>query len=743
MRVDRSRLRPRLFAAFGLVAALFALLGLGACGDASSERATPGDPLVGDASEAPRGEREPRPSVDDVVLVTVDTLRHDALGFSAPGTPRVETWRTPTPHLDRLAETGRVFDFALAHGTVTLPSHANLLTGRYPFEHGVRDNAGFVLGDEIPTLATILSDAGFATGAVVSAFVLDSRFGLDRGFDTYDDRVEKTRGLRQFQVSERPASEAVERALAWWREQEGERRFLWLHLYDPHAPYQPPEPFADDYTDTPYRGEIAAVDAFLGGLFAEIETGEPLVILTADHGEALGDHGEATHGLFVYQPTLQVPLVIRGPGIESGRDDRMARHVDILPTVLDALGFDPAEIAGENDLPGRSLLRPAPDPGGAPPTSYFEALTAHFDRGWAPLRGLVRERTERAGRMKYIDLPLPELYDLDADPAEAENLVAGDPASETRRALRELRDRLPPRSAWPPTRDVVTAEEAARLRSLGYLVDQAPARERYGPEDDPKRLRDLDAAIHRFSDQFAGDRLDEAITTARSLVGRRPSMPLGHTLLAQALLEAGRRDEALGAMLAAHEANHASPALRRQLALTLAEVGRADAAVPIVEPLAEGGDAEALSILGQVLAESGRSAEAETALRRALEALPDDAATRERLAVVALEGGKPAEALDHARRAVDLDPTLATAWNTYGVALHLRGRPLEALDAWRRAIEIDPDLFDTLYNLGFEAARAGRTDLARRALEDFVERAPRDRYAEDIPRARDLLRRLE
>ncbi|MEM8931177.1 MAG: sulfatase-like hydrolase/transferase [Acidobacteriota bacterium] len=670
----------------------------------------------------------------DVVLITIDTLRHDALGFAAD-TPGADIWRTPTPNLDRLAEQGRVFDFAVAHNTVTLPSHASILTGLYPYQHGVRDNAGFVLGDDIPTLATLLDAAGFATGAVVSAFVLDSRYGLDNGFDLYDDQVTMSRGLRQFQVSERPADDAVDRALAWWREHPDDRRFLWLHLYDPHAPYEPPAPFDEPYAEQPYRGEIAAVDAFLGGLLETVDAGgdEPLVILTADHGESLGDHDEITHGLFAYQATLQVPLVLRGPGIEPGRDDRLARHVDLLPTVLDMLGIPRPE-----ELTGRSLatsVSTSADDG--PTTSYFEALTANLDRGWAPLRGLIADRTSERGRAKVIDLPLPELYDLDADPTESTNV-----ASSQRRVLRELLDALPTESAWPPSREMVSSEEAARLHSLGYIVDSAAARDRYGPEDDPKQLVDLDAAIHEFSVEFASGRLDRAIGLARKLVERRPTMPLGHTLLAQAQLEAGDTASALVTMLAAHRAGHASPTLRRQLALTLAESGRADEAIQVVEPLAAGGDPEAVSILGQVYSEAGRGDDADRTLRQALDLLPDDAPTRERAAVAALRGRRPGEALEHARLAVEIDPSLATAWNTYGVALTLRGRPAEGLEAWQRAVELDPDLFDTLYNLGVQAAAEGRPDLARRALQDFVARAPRDRYAADLPRARELLRRL-
>lgn len=692
-----------------------------------------GDPAGGkvDGQGADSGGAASGPA-RDLVLITIDTLRFDALGFHRRG-QEPETgaspWTTPTPALEALAASGRIFDFAHAHNPLTLPSHASILTGLYPYQHGVRENAGFVLSDEIPTLATHLRDAGFATAAFVSAYVLDARFGLARGFETYGDRIARNTGKRRFQVSERRGDAAVAEALEWWRSvDDSRRRFLWLHVFDPHAPYAPPEPFASDHAEKPYRGEVAAVDHFLSSLLAEVGS-DPLVLLTADHGESLGEHGELTHGLFAYGSTLRVPLVVSGPGVEPGRDDRLARHVDILPTALDALGLDGAEPGGSHGLPGDSLLKPVPGDGET--TSYFEALSAHLNRGWAPLRGLVR------GRLKVIDLPIPELYDLEADPGETTNL-----ASSRRRELAALRALLPEESEWPPKRGSLSSEEAARLRSLGYLADSAPTARRYGPDDDPKRLVELDARIQRFSELYALGRLEPAVAVARELVELRPEMPVGHTQLAEALLELGRTDEALEAMTTAYRKGWASAPLIRQLGLTLAEVGRASEALTVLDPPARSGDAEARSIRGLALSELGRLEEAESELRAVLEELPEDASTLERLSVVALRRERPKEAEEWARRAVASDANRAPAWNSLGVALMLLDRPSEALDAWQRCLEVDPSQFDTLFNLGMQAARLGRTELARQALGDFLVRAPRDRYADDLPKVRAALQSL-
>lgn len=412
-----------------LAGLLVALAAAGAC-DSGREAAAPPPPAA-------------RP---DVVLITVDTLRWDAVGFA--GNSRV---RTPT--LDRLAVAGRVFTDAHAHNVVTLPSHVNILTGLYPFQHGVRDNAGFVLGEEVPTLATLLSAAGYATGAFVAAYPLDRRYGLARGFDLYDDRFRRGTDPAAFVIAERRGDEVVANALGWWRSAAGRPRFLWLHLYDPHAAYEPPEPFASEYRDHPYLGEVAATDAFLTPLLApHLDGAEPpaLVLFTSDHGEALGAHGELTHGLFAYEPTLKVPLVLWGPGVEPGRDGRAARHVDIVPTVLEALALAPP-----GRLPGHSLLGPP----GAGVETYFEALTTALHRGWAPLFGVIRDG------VKVVDLPEPELYRLVEDPEERENRYGAEAAL----ALRQL-ERHEEAIALLATGRERTGGDESVVRALGLAL---------------------------------------------------------------------------------------------------------------------------------------------------------------------------------------------------------------------------------------------------------------------------------
>lgn len=700
---------------FALVV-MIAVVG-GACGRNEGAKDPEG---TGRPVPASAGTAEPAglAAVDDILLITVDTLRADVLGF-AGGT------LVSTPNLDKMAAGGRVFPTAHAHNVVTLPSHANILTGLHPYEHGIRDNSGFRLPEAIPTLATRLSAEGFATAAVVGAFPLDARFGLQRGFDLYDDQVPEGSHSTDFDYPERRGDEVVSRGLAWWRANAGRRRFLWLHLFDPHAPYDPPEPHAARYAQEPYLGEVAAVDDFLGPILDEVggaTSSRAVVIFTADHGESLGEHGELTHGLFAYEATLRVPLVVWAHGLPAGRDTRSARHIDIVPTALAALGLDPAE-----ELPGRSLL----DSAGASSESYFEALSATLDRGWAPLRGVLREGT------KFISLPLPELYSLDTDPDESLNLV-----DRERQLARTLADELPAESVWPPERGAVTSEEREALRSLGYLAGSARSRESYGVEDDPKNLVALDHKMQNALGLYREGSFEEAARLAREVIDARPDMSVGYYHLGQILLEAGELAPAIEVLGEAYTRGVASDELIRQLALSLAQVGRAGEGVELLRPLAASGEPDLLNALGVVLSEAGMQDEARSTLNRVFETDPRNPPARENLALVALRLEDWAEAERQARQALALNDRLGMAWNYLGAALYNVGRPREALEAWESALSWEPDLYDVYYNIAMVASEVGNRDQARRALERFVANAPPERYAADIEQARQMLRQM-
>src|SRR5689334_13252002 len=384
---------PRCLCGFALAAALFC-----ACG-----RAVRVPPL---AAGALRG--------FNILLVTIDTLRADHVGAYG-------STLGATPTLDRFAAEGLRFEVAHAHVPMTLPSHTTIMTGLYPIANGVHDNGSFRYDGAKPTLAGELKRAGYRTAAFVGAFVLDARFGLNAGFDLYDDRVQGSSA--NLEIVQRPADAVLAPAAEWILNPQSAQSainqqsaisnhqwFVWVHLYDPHEPYTPPEPYASRYAQDPYSGEIAYADASLGAFLDRLKGAgaldRTLVVVASDHGESLGEHGERTHGLFAYDSTLRVPLVAwAGAAIRPHAISNVTRLVDVAPTILDLVGAPPLP-----SVPGRSL-RPvaSADASGDDPPSYFESLNANLTRGWAPLKGIV------SGRLKVIDLPLPELYDVEAD----------------------------------------------------------------------------------------------------------------------------------------------------------------------------------------------------------------------------------------------------------------------------------------------------------------------------------------
>jgi choline-sulfatase len=406
--------------------------------------ATAGITGCGGAPKAPAVASTIKPK--RIVLVTIDTWRADALGASNSG-------KVVTPVLDAFAKGGWYFPEAWSSATLTATSHATILTGLQPYHHGVRDNHGFRLSPAIPTLASLLRDKGYATAAFVSAHPLARIIGLDRGFTVYDDHCAPG-DLLSVTPRWRPGSETVEAARAWLRTAP-ERFFLWVHLYEPHDPYMPPEPYRTTYKTAPYFGEVAYADALVGRLKDALGAAgqeDALWVISGDHGEALDDHGEATHSLFVYDATARVPLIVWAPGlIPAGRRD-FARLVDVTPTVLVLAGVpQPTGLDGTSLVPGVS---PAPAP------AYVETMYPFLDFGVAPVRAMSD------GIYKVIDVPQREVYDLRADPAESRNLADQTPSPQVE-ALRAALTALPGAPERPSQK--IGEDEAKALRSLGYI----------------------------------------------------------------------------------------------------------------------------------------------------------------------------------------------------------------------------------------------------------------------------------
>lgn len=623
---------------------------------------------------------------ESLLLVTLDTVRADRLG--PYGYAAAET-----PWLDRLARDGVRFEQASAPVPLTLPSHASLLSGLLPPHHGLRNNGAGVFPGGTSTLATLLSGDGYRTGAFVGAFVLDRRFGLGRGFEVYDDEIPRDPTAGVVLEAERPGREVVDRALAWLGQDSSRPFFLWVHLYDAHAPYAPPSPWRERHPGRPYDGEISSVDEQVGRLLQELEkrglAGRTAVAVVADHGEGLGEHGELTHGLLLYEPTLGVPFLLRSPGLPAGTVLRTpVSLVDLAPTLAGLLGKTLTPPSGRA-LDGRDLsaaLRKGEEP--APADVYAETrYPALF--GWSPLSSLRRRE------IKYIAAPRPELYDLERDPGEATNLAAA--AGEADR-LRGFAGRLAEieAGAVETPRGAVDAETRARLASLGYAAGAPPPRPRAvsgpGSSPDPKTMVDLFQRYERAHNRMRSGEAAEALAELEALVAADPANPVFRNDLAQAYRERGALDRAL-------------PLYRR---------AAEDA----------GDNADAWYDLASALQEAGRPGEAREALERALHLDPGRAEAHNTLALALLAEGRPEEALRELELAAALDPRDATALNNQGNVLRGLGRLDEAERAYRRAAEVAPRYAEPLNGLGTLEVDRDRPAAALPFFDQALELAP-------------------
>ncbi len=640
---------------------------------------------------------ESRPNV---LIITIDTLRADHLGCYGSKT-------VGTPAADGLAARGALFTRAFAHTPSTLPSHANIFLGLTPNAHGVHDNSGFIVREDFLALAEWLKALGYATGAFVGAFPLDSRFGLDQGFDVYDDKY-GTQGPKDLVFVERKADAVVDKAVEWLEGRAGPW-FLWVHLFDPHQPYAPPEPYLTRYAGRPYEGEVAYADAAVGRLLAYLkERGledRTAVVYTADHGESLGEHGESTHGYFAYNATLRVPLILALPGGKPARVGTNVAHIDIFPTVCALLGKkEPPGLQGRSLLPLIRGRRMDPKP------IYFEALTAYYNRGWAPLRGYI------LGSDKFMESPIPELYDLEKDLAELENLAPKSDLAKHRGAFAALveREASPLAEAAGQAMDRATAE---KLRSLGYLATpQKPAKREFTARDDLKTLLPFHAKWLNATSAYSAGRRGEGIALLKQIITERRDFDLAYTYLANFYQEEGRQADAEAVLREALAHNPASFRIMTALAVVMIDNARYDEAIDLLNRslAAIDFDPETWNNLGVAYWNKGRFDEALSAYGRALDLDKNYAIVfnnRGSLFLSRFARDKRPDDLDGAasdfRRAVDLDPKYGSAWNGLGVALRHFGDADGAIRAWTTAVELNPDLGFALYNLGLGLLNKG------------------------------------
>ncbi|RPJ69186.1 MAG: hypothetical protein EHM24_19300, partial [Acidobacteria bacterium] len=585
-----------------------------------------------------QGDEPPAAGPLNVLLITLDTTRADRLGSYGHAPAR-------TRHLDRLAAEGVRFQRAISPAPITLPAHASLFTGLYPFAHGVRNNGNFYLPDRFQTLATALQARGYHTGAFVSAFVLDRRYGLARGFDTYDDRQEAP-GSQIVTLEAERRGDRTALVLHEWLDEHARRQpnqpfFAWLHLFDPHEPYRPPPPFKEAFAGAPYDGEIAFDDAIVASVRERLErlalADRTLVVVAGDHGESLGDHGEETHSMFVYESALHVPLILWRPGLLPGGTvvEPPVRLIDVAPTILELLGAPPLEAAQGRSLVPLILGRDK----AAPPAVYAETLLPQFYMNWAPLRAIRDER------WKFIDAPRPELYDLQADPGETRNLL-GEHGSVARAMAREL-ERLTGGSTGANSSGTMDAETLEKLASLGYVGAGAePARGADGSRADPKDFIGVFNQLRRANSAVRERRFDEALPVLERVLREDPRNAFAHLVLGSARMGMGDHPRAIAQFRRYLELVPTSAYAHHWLSICYIRLGdqanalrEAEAALAIDPRFSD-----ARVMKGGILAARGQHPAALKELRLAVETDPEKPLLRLDLARVLAEAGQLEEA---------------------------------------------------------------------------------------------------
>ena len=681
---------------------------------------------------------QPQPaSTSPVLLITVDTLRADRLGCYGAR-------RLRTPAMDALAADGVRFENALAQVPITLPSHAVILTGTYPMYNGVRDFTSPGLPPNVGLLAEAFQRQGYVTAAFVSAFVLDSTWGLRRGFQSYDDHFDP----RQFETRnpgniERRADATIDRLLAWLGPRAANPAaprpfFVWLHLYDPHSDYNPPEPYRSKYAGHLYDGEVAYVDSQLARLFSYLRTSEiydrALIILLSDHGESLGEHGEDEHGFFVYNSTLRVPLIVklpRGQGSTGRVIQPPVGTIDVAPTLLELLRLrDPLSRQFQGTslaslLLGKSTSSDRP--------VYAETYYPHDSFGWSPLRALSTRR------FHYIEAPRPEIYDVTTDPDEKRNLYEQRHAeSEALRSqLRDFQRRYKATSdrvEGPP----LAPETLEKLKSLGYLAYSAPAAAAAatGALPDPKDRLKTFRSILRATDLASGGRLDESNALLKTVAIEEPRLYLVPFMLAENAARARRWAEAEQQFLACLKLSPTFQQAVMGLARAYIAQGKSEQAQPWLELAVHENPHSFLAYhgLGLVARHERQNEEARRYFLKAIEEKPNYAPSHQELGIALVEMQHYAEALGPLTRASELGPESAVLANYLGIAYANTGRMGEAVKSYQRALAMKSDYAAARLNLAFAYLKLDDRASAAREFHTLCQQSPplcqqyRDRF---------------
>ena len=664
--------------------------------------------LVGRASAG-------RPSV---LLVSIDTLRADhvgSYGYAAAATPVI----------DALAARGLRFEQAETVTPLTLPAHTSLMSGTFPAFHGVRDNGSFYVGDEVTTLAEVLKAHGYRTGGFVGAYVLDHRWGIAQGFDHYYDdfdlsRFEMAAGL---DAAQRPGREVVDHALAWLAAEGAQPFFAWVHLYDPHSPYVPPEPYRSRFPATlvgAYDGEIAATDAQVGRLIDYLTSSGRLantvIVVVGDHGESLGEHGEQQHGFFVYDASVHIPLIVAGPRVPTRVVPDQVRIVDVMPSILDLVNVEaPPAVQGVSLMPlghgqRKDLL------------GFSETWYPRYHYGWSELNAV------RDGRYKFIAAPRRELYDTKADPGELHDVAASNPrvADALERALADMTAKLAV-AATPQKPRPVEPEVEERLRSLGYVaatVSRATLADRR--RGDPKDKIGLYNLLKRAAQDSVNGQFDDGIAKVREVLAADPEVIEAHTMLGNMNVKAHRLPEAIAVYQKALAIDPEHEGAAWSLALAYLDAGKVDEARAGFERVRQLNprDARPLYQLAALSVRGGDFAGAAATLEDGLKLEGDRSAFLVKLGEARLELKQLDAAQAALLEAIKLKPNQSMAHYDLGLIDEARGQWQDAVAAYGAEIALSPKLYQPHFNMAKLLSRAGRNAEAVTHFRAAVDRNP-------------------
>jgi arylsulfatase A-like enzyme/uncharacterized protein HemY len=654
----------------------------------------------------------------NVIVITLDTTRADRL-------PCYGRQDLATPTLDAFAARGVRFEKCFAQTPLTLPSHTTLMTGTLPLFHGIRDNGGFFVPQKLKTMAELFKDKGYETSAFIAAYVLDSKWGLNQGFDTYFDKFDLSKFKRiSLGTVQRPANEILDQALPWLEEHKAKKFFAWLHLYDPHSPYEPPPPYDKLYADRPYLGEIAFADSQIGRLWSWLESNglleKTFIVFAGDHGESLGEHEEQSHGFFVYQSAIHVPLIIVTPfpklqGVVSSEVTTLS---DVLPTVCDMAGLPvPAEVQGKSLLPAFFGRRRKENP-----LAYSETYYPRFHYGWSDLKAVQDDR------YKLILAPVPELYDIVADPHEQKNLVYLEKkVYERMSAKAEAFISRASRNAYEMDTSKIDEETRQKLSALGYVGSFTdPARLQEKKLGNPKEKIGVFNRLSEAREMGLDGKVDEAVKIIQEIIASDPDITDAYFSIGNIYFQAQKFKEAISyfEQVLGRKPDDSFAAIN--VALSYESMGRfEDAEKFLLAYIAKGfSDPQLYFMLGNMNYIQKRFDQAVPYLEKCLAANAESAASHSLLGAIDIVKDDFAGAAEHLRQAAEINPRLANLHYFMAELAEKKGQNAEAEAEYLKELEISPKHFKSMYNLSRLYRAAGQEDREYEYLESCLDTNP-------------------